>query len=290
VDGSRRLLLAVEAAGFHRHFQAPAKIEGPAMCGRFALTATTDQTAAFLGLGELEEFPARYNIAPTQPILAVLSSGENGPGRGAPGSNMPDRAALLVRWGLLPSWLKDTRDFPLLFNARSEEAATKASFKAAMRHRRALVPASGFYEWKKQANGKRGQPFWVRPRHGGLVAFAALVETYMEPGGAEMDTGAILTTRASADIAHIHERMPVVIEREDFSRWLDCRGNEPRDVADLLRPAPAGYFEAVPVSDRVNKVANAGPDVQAAQEVSEVSEPDPKLGKKGSDDSQMSLF
>ena len=134
------------------------------MCGRFALTAPTDQTAAFLALGELEDFPARYNIAPTQPILAVISSGPR-----PVGSNLPDRASLLVRWGLLPSWVKDTRDFPLLFNARSEEAATKASFKAAMRHRRALVPASGFYEWKKQANGRRGQPYWVRPRHGGLI-------------------------------------------------------------------------------------------------------------------------
>ena len=224
------------------------------MCGRFALTATTDQTAAFLGLGELEAFPARYNIAPTQPILAILSAGPR-----APGSNMPDRVALLVRWGLLPAWVKDPRNFPLLFNARSEEAASKASFKAAMRHRRALVPASGFYEWRKRPNGRPGQPYWMRPKHGGLIAFAALVETYMEPGGAEMDTGAILTTGATPDLAHIHARMPVVVEPEHFSRWLDCRNHEPRAIADLLKPAPAGFFEAVPVSDRVNKVGNAEP-------------------------------
>jgi putative SOS response-associated peptidase YedK len=259
------------------------------MCGRFALTATTDQTAVFLGLGELEEFPARYNIAPTQPILAVLSAGSR-----APGANTPERVALLVRWGLLPAWVKDTRDFPLLFNARSEEAATKASFKAAMRHRRALVPASGFYEWRKQPNGKRGQPFWVRPRHGGLVAFAALVETYMEPGGAEMDTGAILTTNASADVAHIHERMPVVIEQKDFSRWLDCRGSEPRDVADLLTPAPSGFFEAVPVSERVNKVANTEPDIQSAfvpsARETESAQEKEKRRKPGADDGQMTLF
>jgi putative SOS response-associated peptidase YedK len=255
------------------------------MCGRFALTATTDQTAAFLGLGELEEFPARYNIAPTQPILAVLSAGPR-----APGSNAPDRVPLLVRWGLLPAWVKDTRDFPLLFNARSEEAAAKASFKAAMRHRRALVPASGFYEWKKRPNGRRGQPYWVRPRHGGLVAFAALVETYMEPGGSEMDTGAILTTAAGADIAHIHERMPVTIEPDNFARWLDCRNNEPRDVADLLRPAPPGFFEAVPVSERVNKVANSDPDIQERFVAPDVGESPPKRGKPGPDDSQMSLF
>ena len=130
-----------------------------------------------------------------------------------------------------------------------------------MRHRRALVPASGFYEWQ-QTGGKRGQPYWIRPRHGGLVAFAGLIETYAEPGGSEMDTGAILTINANADIAHIHDRMPVVIDREDFARWLDCRTLEPRDVADLLEPAQPDFFEAVPVSDLVNKVANTGPEIQ----------------------------
>ncbi len=165
------------------------------MCGRFALTATPDQTAAFLGLAELEDFPARYNIAPTQPVLMAIAGLPQ-----APGSNQPDRRSMLVRWGLIPAWVKDTREFPLLFNARSEGATEKASFRTAMRHRRALVPASGFYEWR-QSGGKRGQPYWVRPRHGGLVAFAGLIETYAEPGGSEMDTGAILTVNANTDIA-----------------------------------------------------------------------------------------
>ncbi|WP_245477084.1 MULTISPECIES: SOS response-associated peptidase [unclassified Mesorhizobium] len=138
------------------------------MCGRFALTATPGQTAAFLGLAELEDFPARYNIAPTQPVLMAIAGLPQ-----APGSNLSDRQSMLVRWGLIPAWVKDTREFPLLFNARSEGATEKASFRTAMRHRRALVPASGFYEWR-QSGGKRGQPYWVRPRHGGLVAFAGL--------------------------------------------------------------------------------------------------------------------
>ena len=197
----------------------------------------------------------------------------------------------LLRWGLIPAWVKDTRDFPLLFNARSEEAAGKASFKAAMRYRRALVPASGFYEWKKQPNGRKGQPYWVRPRQGGLVAFAALVETYAEPGGSEIDTGAILTTAANGDIAHIHERMPVVIQPKDFARWLDCRNQEPRDVADLMQPMPEGFWEAVPVSDRVNKVANVGPELQERFTVPEQTEAEPpKPRKPEPDDSQMSLF
>ncbi len=253
------------------------------MCGRFALTATPDQTAAFLGLEGLDDFPARYNIAPTQPVLMALA----GP-PGMPGSNLPDRQPMLVRWGLIPGWVKDTKDFPLLFNARSEGAADKASFRTAMRHRRAVVPASGFYEWRKNAGGK-GQAYWVRPRHGRLVAFAALMEPYAEPGGSEIDTGAILTTRANADIAHIHERMPMVIDPQHFSRWLDCRSLEPRDVADLLRPAEEGFFEAVPVSDLVNKVANTGPEIQerqTAQAVAEQKEP----ARSGAGDRQLTLF
>ncbi len=262
------------------------------MCGRFALTHTADQTAVFMGVGELEAFPARYNIAPTQPVLMVLAA----PPR-PPGSNQPDRQALLVRWGLIPSWVKDTRAFPLLFNARSEEAAAKASFRTAMRHRRALVPASGFYEWR-QAGGRKGQAYWVRPKRGGLVAFAGLMEPYAEPGGSEIDTGAILTTRANATLAGIHERMPVVIGEEDFDRWLDCRGREPRDVADLLGPAEPDFFEAIPVSSLVNKVANAGPEIQDPEiqepDTDEASVPaDPEKAKRrkpGASDDQMTLF
>jgi putative SOS response-associated peptidase YedK len=157
-----------------------------------------------------------------------------------------------------------------------------------MRHRRALVPASGFYEWRQTSGGK-GQPYWIRPKQGGLVAFGALMETYAEPGGSEMDTGALLTTSASADIAHIHLRMPVVIAPENFSRWLDCRTQEPRDVADLLRPVEEGFFEAVPVADLVNKVANTGPELQ--ERVIAVDEPEPEKPKRRKlDDSQRSLF
>src|SRR5690606_12277058 len=125
--------------------------------------------------------------------------------------------AMLVRWGFIPSWVKDVRQFPLLINSRAETAATKASFRAAMRQRRVLVPASGFYEWRR-TGGKNAQAYWVRPRHGGVVAFGGLMETYAEPGGAQIDTAAILTTAANSDVAHIHERMPVVIRPEHYAR------------------------------------------------------------------------
>ncbi|RUU94716.1 SOS response-associated peptidase [Mesorhizobium sp. M1A.F.Ca.IN.020.03.2.1] len=253
------------------------------MCGRFALTASPDQTAAILGLAELGAFPARYNIAPTQPVLMAFAS----PPR-APGSNLPDRQAMLVRWGLIPTWVKDTKEFPLLFNARSEGVLQKASFKTAMRHRRALVPASGFYEWQQSGSAK-GQPYWIQPRRGGGIAFAGLIKTYAEPGGSEVDTGAILTTRANAGTAHIHDRMPVVIEERDFARWLDCRTQEPRDVLDLLKPAEPDFFEAIPVSDLVNKVANTGPEIQERGMVG--PQPDKvRRQKPGADENQMTLF
>ena len=253
------------------------------MCGRFALTATPEEVEAMFALLDLGIFPPRYNIPPTEPILTVVAA----PPR-APGSNLPDRRALLARWGLIPGWAKSPRDVRLLFNARSETAAQAPAFKAAMRHRRALIPASGFYEWRRE-NGKVAQAYWVRPRRGGLIAFAGLMETWLEPGGSEIDTAAILTTNANADLKGIHDRMPVVIQPEHFSRWLDCVNNEPRDVADLLQPAEPGFFEAVPVSEKVNKVANVGPDVQERVEPQAPAAATP-LDEEAEPPKQMSLF
>lgn len=230
-----------------------------AMCGRYALTAPPEAVREFLGLVELESFPARFNIAPTQPILVVVA-GE----RQELGSNLPDRRATLVRWGLTPGWVKDPKDFPLLLNARAETAIDKASFRAAMRHRRVLVPASGFYEWHRppKESGEKSQAYWIRPRKGGIVAFAGLMETWSSADGSEVDTGAILTTRANGTIGPIHDRMPVVIKPEDFSRWLDCKTQEPREIADLMVPADDDMFEIIAVSDLVNKVSNMGADLQ----------------------------
>ncbi|MGJ8569901.1 MAG: SOS response-associated peptidase [Hoeflea sp.] len=229
------------------------------MCGRFSLTATPEEVQELFGLEEIEDFPPRYNIAPTQPILIIA-----GDRRRTEGDNRTDRRALLARWGFLPGWVKDPADFPLLINARSETAAEKASFRAAMRHRRVLIAASGFYEWHRPPKGskEKSTPYWIKPKHGGVVAFGGLLETYMSADGAEIDTAAVLTTAANQMIARVHDRMPVVIRPEDFSRWLDCLNQEPRHVSDLMAPAPDDYFEAIRVSDLVNKVANSGPEVQ----------------------------
>lgn len=253
------------------------------MCGRFALSLTPTDIETLFGVADVEPFPPRYNIPPTEPIMMVIRDHPR-----PPGSNLPENRVMLVRWGFIPAWAKDPRQLPLLINARSETAIEKATFRAAMRHRRTLVPASGFYEWKRE-DGEKAQPYWVRPRKGAFVAFAGLMETYADPGGSEIDTGAILTTASSGEIASIHDRAPVVIEPKDFARWLDCRNYEPRDVADLMRPAVPDFFEAIPVSDRVNKVANKGPDLQERVEIPNRN-PAPKAEKPSRDDDQMNLF
>lgn len=254
------------------------------MCGRFALTSVPKDLGEFLGVMELRDFPARYNIAPTQPILVVIA----GEGQ-EPGSNLPDRRALLVRWGFTPGWVKDPKEFPLLINARAETAIGKASFRAAMRHRRILIPASGFYEWHRPSkeSGEKAQAYWIRPRRGGVIAFAGLMETWSSSDGSEVDTGAILTTAANSAISSIHDRMPVVIQPEDFSRWLDCKTQEPREVLDLMQPVQEDFFEAIPVSDKVNKVANMGPDLQDPVLLEKPPKPPQK---KMPDNGQLSFF
>lgn len=243
-------------------------------------------------VSDVEDFPARFNIAPTQPILVVVEGEVQ-----ERGSNQPNRKAVLARWGFMPGWVKDPSDFPLLINARSETAIEKASFRAAMRHRRALVPASGFYEWHRppKESGQRPQAYWVKPRHGKMVAFAGLMETWSSADGSEVDTAAILTCEASPSFAHIHHRMPVVIEEQDFSRWLDCKNQEPRHVKDLMVSPPDDYFDVIPVSDLVNKVANTGPEIQARVEPGQNPPQVTKAKKPSSDDAggnggQMSLF
>ena len=218
------------------------------MCGRYALTATPEEVRALFGYLDGEDFPPRYNIAPTQPVAVVrLAAGQ--------------RRFALVRWGLVPSWVKDPKGFALLFNARAESAADKPAFRAAMRYRRCLFPASGFYEWRR-GPGKARQAYWIRPEGGGPVAFAGLWETWSDRDGGEIDTACILTTDANEVVAPIRDRMPVVVVAADFSRWLDTSEYAPKAVADLLRPAAVPLFEAIPVGPRVNTARNDDPSLQ----------------------------
>ncbi len=222
------------------------------MCSRYSLTAPPEAVRAYFATGNVLEFPARYNIAPTQPVLVVRRtlSGE--------------REQYLVRWGLIPSWVKDPRDFTTLINARSETAAEKPSFRGAIRHRRCLVPATGFYEWTGKPGTK--QPHLFRPRDGGLMAFAGLAEHWAGADGSELETMAILTTSANTTMEPFHDRMPVILTPEHFDAWLDCTSGTSKFAESLLQPAPADQLEVVDVSRSLNNPRNEGPELHRAPE------------------------
>lgn len=214
------------------------------MCGRYTITATPEVIRALFRYEEQPNFPPRFNIAPTQPIAVVrLMDGK--------------RQFALMRWGLLPSWVKDPKKFTLLINARGESVSKKPAFRAAMKRRRCLIPADGFYEWK--ATGGRRQPFYVRAKSGSPFAFAGLWETWIGPNGEELDTAAIVTTDANKTLASIHDRMPVVVQPEAFDLWLGCTNVDAETASALIRPAQEDLFEAYEISTAVNRTANDNP-------------------------------
>ena len=246
------------------------------MCGRYASTLPPEAMRALFRYLEQPNFPARYNIAPTQPIAIV---------RMAEGK----RHFALVRWGLIPAWVKDPRAFSLLINARAESVNEKPAFRNAMKYRRCLVPADGFYEWKREGEKKR--PYFVRRRDGAPVAFAGLWENWMGPNGEEVESAAIVTTMASRSIAHIHDRMPVIVPLEAFDFWLDPKVDA-QTASAVLTPAPDAQIEAYEVSSAVNRTANDSAVLMEPLREPEVEEPaPPKRAKKAKpDDGQASLF
>src|SRR3954469_1098035 len=198
------------------------------MCGRYVIKTPPGLMRETFGYSELPNFPARYNVAPTQPIPIVrLVDGQ--------------RQFALVRWGLIPPWVKDPRAFSLLINGRGESVHDKPAFRNAMKRRRCLIPADGFYEWNDHDGRKR--PHVVRPRAGGPIAFAGLWESWMGPNGEEVETCAIITTDASRDLHPIHHRMPVVVQPDAFDFWLDCAHVDALTAAELLVPGPVNFFE-----------------------------------------------
>jgi putative SOS response-associated peptidase YedK len=214
------------------------------MCGRYTLTSSPEALRALFRYEEQPNFPPRYNIAPTQPIAIVrLVDGK--------------RHFALVRWGLLPSWVKDPKTFTLLINARGESAAEKPAFRAAMKRRRCLIPADGFYEW--QAAGERKRPFYVRAKSGAPLAFAGLWETWEGPNGEELETATIVTTRANRALGPIHDRMPVIVPPDGFDLWLDTANVDATTAAVLIAPAPEILLVAYEISTAVNRTANDSP-------------------------------
>jgi putative SOS response-associated peptidase YedK len=186
----------------------------------------------------------RYNIAPTTPVLVVKASPQG-------------RIATFHLWGLVPSWSKDPGIGAKLLNARSETAAEKPSFKHALKHRRCILPASGFYEWQPQGKGVK-QPYWIHRKGGGLLAMAGLWETWQGPNGEELDTCTVLTTVPNEVMAPIHDRMPVLLGRGDYSAWLDGAHANLGLAMKLLRPCPAAWLEAYPVGQGVGNPRNEG--------------------------------
>jgi putative SOS response-associated peptidase YedK len=235
------------------------------MCGRYTVTSAPEALRALFRYEEQPNFPPRYNIAPTQPIAIVrLVDGK--------------RHFALVRWGLLPSWVNDPKAFTLLINARGETAAEKPAFRAAMKRRRCLIPADGFYEWK--AGGPHKQPYFIRAKSGGPFAFAGLWESWTGPNGEELETAAIVTTTANRTLAPIHDRMPVIVPPDAFDLWLDCANVDPITASALIAPAPENLLEAYPVTTEVNRTANDNAKLVEPATVSAEMAPAPKPATK----------
>jgi len=216
------------------------------MCGRYCITSAPEAIRALFRYREQPNFPPRYNVAPTQPVPIVrLVEGQ--------------RQFALVRWGLLPAWVKDPKGFTLLINARGESVNDKPAFRNAMKRRRCLLPADGFYEWKTE--GTRKRPFFAHPTAPGPIAFAGLWETWTGPNGEEMETAAIVTTQANRALASVHHRAPVIVPPNAFDLWLDCAKVDATTAAALVAPAPEGSMAVREMSPAVNRVANDSPEL-----------------------------
>ena len=222
------------------------------MCGRYVLTTPGEVLAQIFETAPppeelLEAIVPRYNISPTQAVPIVRQ-----PAGGA-------RELALVQWGLVPHWAKDPKIGNQLINARAETAAEKPSFRDAMKRRRCLIPADGFYEWQKLGKGK--QPWLLRVEGARTFAFAGLWSQWKNPeGGATLETCAILTTTPNELTATVHDRMPVILPATTWRRWLDD-APPGTPFTELLISYPAAQMEALPVSKRVNSPANEGPDL-----------------------------
>lgn len=223
------------------------------LCGRFTLRTPASEWAQLflpemqLDLAELQQ-PPRYNIAPTQSVPCVLREQTGAP-----------RDIQKLRWGLIPKWADDRSIGNRMINARGETVETKPSFRQAFRSRRCLVPADGFYEWKKVDGGK--QPYLIEPAEGGVMALAGLWEENQKvaEGGRPVRSFTIITTEANALMSRLHDRMPVILEAKDFDRWLDPAYQDLTSLKAMLAPADDESLRMMPVSKHVNSPKNDDP-------------------------------
>lgn len=236
------------------------------MCGRYASTRARqellDEFQVELDAGE-DAIEPDYNVAPTKSVPAVITRAPKGE-EGDEEPPQPVRTLRTIRWGLVPSWAKDPKIGSRMINARIETVHEKPAYRRAFARRRCLLPADGFYEWYEvEVPGKkpRKQPFFIRPRDGGLMAMAGLYELWRDPEGEWLWTCTVITTAATDEVGRIHDRMPMIVEPKLWPAWLDPAGTDTDEVRRLLEPAMAGRMEAYPVSVAVNNVRNNGPSL-----------------------------
>lgn len=218
------------------------------MCGRFTLFDPDASLAEGFGLAEVPSLAPRYNIAPSQSVAAVRIP----PGGGA-------RELVMMRWGLIPSWAKDPSIGNRMINARAETVAEKPAFRTAIRRRRCLVPADGFYEWKR-TNGRK-QPFYIRMRDGKAFGFAGLWDSWDGPGGEAVESCALLTTGPNEIVRPIHDRMPVIVSPRDYDLWLSPEVQDPRLLSKIFLPYPADGMTAYAVRTSVNNPKTDAPEL-----------------------------
>ena len=256
------------------------------MCGRYVLDDNPAVRLKARWAPSTYEFGPRFNLAPTQdaPVVRLAEDGDHW---------LIDT----MQWGLVPFWADEPRMRQNLINARSETVREKPAFKNAIKRRRCLIPADGYYEWQ-DANGRK-RPFFIHRRDGQPVGFAALAETWMGPNGEETDSVAIVTAPASRDLAALHHRVPVTIAPEEFERWLDSRAHDVDEIMPLSRGPASGEFAWHEISTRVNKVVNDDAQLLLPITEEERAEEEPKPAKKAAprkvaevpeDDGQGSLF
>ncbi|MHC1699319.1 MAG: SOS response-associated peptidase [Geobacteraceae bacterium] len=211
------------------------------MCGRFTFAISPELLTEIFGITILADLPRRYNIAPTQQVLAVRTTDQG-------------RQASFMRWGLIPSWAKDPAIGRRMINARCESVHEKPAFRHAIRYRRCIIPAGGFYEWQEE--GGKKHPLYVRLKDDALMAFAGIWEHWKDPEGQIIETCAILTTTSNELIQPLHDRMPVILRPEAYDLWLDPATTNPEKLQPLYQPFPTDLMEMYPVSTLVNSPRN----------------------------------
>ena len=245
------------------------------MCGRYASTLPPEMMEELFKLFNSIDLVPRYNIAPTQPVAAVWEAH----GR---------REAHFARWGLVPGWVKDPREFPLLINARVETMAEKPAFCDALKHGRCIIPASGYYEWHTNPD-KTKQPYYITMEDGRPMALAGLYASWMGPNGEEIDSVATITVPANGQLSVVHDRMPAILRGDEIDDWLNVRDVRANEAYQLALALEDGALKFHPVSTRVNSARDDDPGLIEPVTV-EKREPAVKARKVAGGGSQLDLF